>query len=685
MESHLTEKEERLINLLSRQNNLAVSDADSQLGVSSDELMRIAKSLRDKGYDIRYYSEEDLLILVKEEDTGEVIYPDVKEILDKYRIGVIAEPRLCSKTQRLTILKEAYEVFRKWGVSFIILVGNLTVGKPDKYTQQDIFRKTAASQIDYIVEHFPTAGKKTKTYIVGGRRDLSFMSRQGLRIISSICAQRKDMIYAGDIEVDFPVKGIVIKAMNPFHDNAPKGKSYALQTVADNISEPHPDILLLGGIHKYQQHPDYWYEGGLILGVPSLHAQMRKQRMRKISPDIGFLILEIDFKKRNRDNKPLITHHVFPRNRQSRAILNDYLEPQVSLEKTTLNEDQKKVFSWLSEATDLGLTIGEMARKIKKVPDGRTISARQYIEEILQAIQNQGFTIFRPEDSNRVVLQQAEKKKFSPPQIKEVRVVRSAHISDTHLTSPHQQIKLLREAYKRFARQDIIHVFHAGDGTEGAAGVGYRGHFNDVVLPQYDDVIDYIVERYPRVKKMKTYIISGGHDLWIQRAGGPDPIRHIASRRKDIIYLGREKGSRIVDNIYHYLIHPAGGLGYTLSFKLERHIKAMRAQGLGRGHPKVLQLGNWHQAYALLDDDILGILIPCYKTIDEFHITRAFNPRVGDWILELGLDEAGGVVRISLQYYSQKDQIDENDYADIYLWQLKRIGALKKSPGADNG
>lgn len=682
--SSFSESELKLLNLLSKQDEYDVDALAEALDVSSEEVIHIAKSLFDKGYRIKNDQARGVLRLFADGENGEIKYPDVSETVDHFRIGVLAETRVGSKQQQPRLMKGAYEhIFAHLGVAFIMLIGNVFAGKPDTGSSRmpirpDLFLFSAEEQRDFALEHFPVAGKKIKTYMLAGTRDLTFFGKHAYSIVKDLCERRADFVYAGSQTGTFFVRGLRIIVKNPYDDRGPQGKTYGVQKIADSLSDPHPDILLVAGMHRYGWVADYWNDGfGFVGMVPSMHTQMTRQitKAAPVSPDVGVAVLDINFNEKDVKGRPKINYIGYNLNPYADYSNVGHLESHPQYNEGDLSEEEKKILKHIHEASEFGITVGEISRRLKL--------NRKKVEAAVERFQGLGHSISIPADIKRVVMKQELRKIFPAIEIAVERETSVGMVSDTHLTSTHQQIKLLERAYVRFSERKIKHILHFGDVSEGAPSVGYRGHARDVEGGNIDRLLDYVVDGYPSIRffdasgteiKGMTHAIDGNHDWWIVAQGGLGFVRALAKERQDINYLGSQHGAVIIDDVYYYLVHPRGGSGDTLSRKLEKHIKAARNRvSKGKGYPRVFGLGNWHLNMAFFDRETLGFLVPCMKSEDEFHATLALVPKLGFWIVTLGIDSKRNILSFNPEYFGfTEEDIDPNDYLDIHKWEIEQ-------------
>lgn len=206
-------------------------------------------------------------------------------------------------------------------------------------------------------------------------------------------------------------------------------------------------------------------------------------------------------------------------------------------------------------------------------------------------------------------------------------------LADTHLGSTAQQISMLRQVYDIFDSEGVKQVFHLGDLTDGI-GV-YRGQIQEQWLRTMDDQVEYAVEEYPRRSGIKTSLIAGNHDLAATLSGGLDPMRALASRRDDIRYLGPLSAWVNVGPIELHMLHPRGGRGYALSYRLQKLIESYE----GGRKPRVAACGHWHSACMIEERNVLGLLPGCLCAQTSYERGLMLNPSLGAVILDIEIRE----------------------------------------------
>lgn len=684
---------DKLLKLL-RKGDHSFKVASVLLKISSDKIADLAEQLSNHGYAVNTYVDrgEDYLTLARAEEVGLEVLP-ISLTNRRIRIAFISELRMGVYQSQISLTHWIYkEIFEKEAVDFVVVAGGLTVGNPTITLQPDIFksgRKNPMILSDYVARSFPKS-ENFKTYVVSNRRELALKTKEGVNILGLVARSRNDIAFAGDLEKTFDVRGVRIKVMSAWDDNSPKGLSYGLQKIVDGISDsPAPHIVVAGGMHERCELPDYGENGVYVFGVPSLHSQMRRQFRKGVLPKVGCLILELEFNKDWSIDLGKSLKADF-RNLDDYVVSNDCLAMVEDLNLPKLSKICQKVLGWFVE--ERIISEGELSRRLNK--------SKQYVRKLILVLERRGkFKIPFSPISKRYEFPQIEKKQFKPLAIKHEDVFRlvtkEAGLSCTHYGSKHDLPEVIRAAYQDAANLGVRRVFHAGDVTEGPGASGYRGHQNDVKFPDMDNMEDYAVAQWPRVKLkvdpknpliqtrlvlnesgqptyqehvvrdgevwLQTDLIDGNHDCWAKQEIGHRPARTLALRMPDLIrYLGpldgkiSMDGSVIFEGVFNRLTHGDGPLGYAISPKLQKHVSGHRRRAVHRDKPTVLWFGNWHTNFILFQNE-LAIMLACFKSEDEFHLRKDLVSWVGMNIFELYVDSKNHLTRVVSHYRNYRN------------------------------
>ncbi len=664
------------------------------LKISSDKVADLAEQLSNGGYTVNTYSEggEDYLTLSRAEDVGLEVLP-ISLTNRKIKIAFISELRIGAFQSQTSLTHWIYkEIFERESVDFAVVAGGLTIGAPTVTLWPDTFKadkKRPRVLADYAINNFPKSDK-FKTYIISNRRELAFKMKDGVNLLGLIARSRNDLAVVGDLEKTFDVRGVRIKVMSAWDDNSPKGLSYGLQKIVDGISDsPAPHIVVAGGMHERCELPDYGEHGIYVFGIPSLHSQMRRQFRKGVLPRVGCLILELEFNKDWTIDLGKSLRADF-RNLDDYVVANDCFASVEDLNIQNLSKTSKTLLEWFVK--ERVISEGELSRRLNK--------SKQFVKKSIAILEKRGkFKIPFSSDSKRYEFPQIEKKQFRPLPMKYEDVFRlvtkEGGLACTHYGSKHDLPHVIRLAYQDASNLGVRRIFHAGDVTEGPAASGYRGHQNDARFPDMDNMEDYAVAEWPRVKVqvdpknplmqtkmvlnkdgqptyqeylvkngeawLQTDLIDGNHDCWAKQEIGHRPARTLALRMPELLrYLGPKDGNISMDGavmfegIFNRVTHGDGGLGYTISTKLQKHMASHRRRAVHRDKPTVLWFGNWHTNFVLFQDE-LAVMLACFKSEDEFHLRKDLVSWVGMNIVDLYVDNKNHLTRVISHYRNYRN------------------------------
>lgn len=213
-----------------------------------------------------------------------------------FKFIAIADTRLGSKSQQLSILNDIYRKGHEMGYDNVILCGNISAGL---YPITDVYAETnfaddTYSQIDYIVENYPYI-PGMKTYFITGKIDDKHLKKGKINIGKRIAALRNDMIYLGENSCDVAIDKTI---MQIFSSKLSKTYtvSYRTQQQIDSFrSEDKPDILLYGGLLQMEK---YTYRNVKCISVPSVCATTKEMNEKRYSNTIGAWYVTITTNKK---------------------------------------------------------------------------------------------------------------------------------------------------------------------------------------------------------------------------------------------------------------------------------------------------------------------------------------------------------------------------------------------------
>lgn len=224
------------------------------------DLITICEELKLKDYEVI-----GLIELMKQDGelvdflNGEIVklkkpikQNDVYEIQnskDHLKLLLISDTHLCSKYDRLDILRYLYNKADKEGVKHILHSGDFTDGRSNRPEQVYELREPSfEGQVQYCIDKYPKFNGKT--YVIQGNHDNWWYKSNGSEIMRPIAKEREDIVYLGSDVADLKIGKLKIRL---FHGQGgiAYAKSYKIQKYLDTIPiSEKPDILQTGHIHQ---------------------------------------------------------------------------------------------------------------------------------------------------------------------------------------------------------------------------------------------------------------------------------------------------------------------------------------------------------------------------------------------------------------------------------------------------
>lgn len=165
------------------------------------------------------------------------------------KLLLLSDTHLCSKYDRLDILRYIYDKAESNGVNIALHCGDFTDGRSNRPEQvYELKELSYEGQKDYCIEKYPAFSGKT--YVISGNHDDWWYKLSGSDIVKAICKEREDLVYLGPDVADMKIGKLKI---HMFHGkgSVSYAKSYKAQKYLDSMSmERRPDILQLGHIHQ---------------------------------------------------------------------------------------------------------------------------------------------------------------------------------------------------------------------------------------------------------------------------------------------------------------------------------------------------------------------------------------------------------------------------------------------------
>lgn len=209
-------------------------------------------------------------------------------------------------------------------------------------------------------------------------------------------------------------------------------------------------------------------------------------------------------------------------------------------------------------------------------------------------------------------------------------------ISDTHMGSEYFALEELEKAYQIFKERGITKVYHAGDLTEGLKKSRMETFLNNVAIG-FDAQLKYVIDNYPKIDGITTYVISGNHDLWYLQEGLSNIVNTISLARPDIKYLGDEFARVwLTPEIDLTLYHPNDGSSANVFTKLQN----FGDRGLDKVS-KINIIGHYHKLGWIYYRDSYIMYPSSFQRQSNWMNINNLKSETGFLILTLKLNEKG--------------------------------------------
>ena len=221
-------------------------DICKELQLKDYEVIGLINLMKQDGELIDYVNGE--LVRLKTPPKNNDIY-QVSTNSTHIPLLLISDTHLCSKYDRLDILRYLYDKAEDSGVKHILHSGDFTDGRSNRPEHIYELKETSyEGQVDYCVDKYPTFSGKT--YVISGNHDDWWYKSTGSEIVKAIAKRRDDIVYLGSDVADLKIGKLKIRLFHGKGGNA-YAKSYKVQKYLDSIPlEERPHILQTGHIHQ---------------------------------------------------------------------------------------------------------------------------------------------------------------------------------------------------------------------------------------------------------------------------------------------------------------------------------------------------------------------------------------------------------------------------------------------------
>ena len=280
------EELEKLRELTEKQ--ISLTEVCKELNKNNYEVLGLLHELRLKGINIVIQKKDDDIYMYnhgERELKSNNKFQFYTDFNNEFKFVVIADTRIGSKSQQLSILNDIYQKAYSMGFNNVFLVGNISEGlyPLTNVYSEDNFLDDTLSQVDYITNNYPYI-EGMKTYFITGLKDEKHLRNNKINLGKRISQVRDDMIYLGHGSCKALVDKTKILLLS-----SPLQKTYTVsyrpqQQIDSFRSEDKPDILLFGGGLQLEK---FTYRSVKCLSIPSVCATTREMNDKRYSNTIG--------------------------------------------------------------------------------------------------------------------------------------------------------------------------------------------------------------------------------------------------------------------------------------------------------------------------------------------------------------------------------------------------------------
>lgn len=240
-------------------------------------------------------------------------------------------------------------------------------------------------------------------------------------------------------------------------------------------------------------------------------------------------------------------------------------------------------------------------------------------------------------------------------------------IDNLRFGSKQEQISILNEMYKNFAKDGVKYVIVCGNLLEGKYSGNDKVKFgNSLITNDAYGQADHLIKYFPKVEGIKTLFITGQTDhTWNKKL---DVGKYISNNREDMIYLGPKSSLIMLNNISIKVESlRKNGEAYTIAYQPQRYSRSLSSYE----DYDIILLGGTQtiQDFPILRDSRIFAVPSCVartpKMVDKYQ-----QNVMGALELEISYTKTGKLKRLlptTIPYYKPR----EENYLTIKPLNLK--------------
>ena len=287
---------------------------------------------------------------------------------------------------------------------------------------------------------------------------------------------------------------------------------------------------------------------------------------------------------------------------------------------------------------------------------------KPYVEELIEGLRKEGYSIIFNEAEKRFKLERSLKKEFKAVSLKKMYVKRQKTLdwSDPHIGHKKSRWDLIPEVYRIGEEEKVDEAHFCGDLAEGP-GIKHKQLIKgEIDAIGADRQRDLALSIWPK-SRIPTKLISGSsHDLEYLEEVTHNFARTFAEfatlkKLGKIEYVGEDgiwcRGLVEVGGIGNLLYHPSGGIPVGLTYRGQINIEKL-IPIIDEDFPAhVLKIGHLHIALFMQHKGMVCLFVPCLQDQTQYLAAKGLIPWIGFWVTEVFADDHDNITRVVLKYF----------------------------------
>ena len=235
--------------------------------------------------------------------------------------------------------------------------------------------------------------------------------------------------------------------------------------------------------------------------------------------------------------------------------------------------------------------------------------------------------------------------------------------SDLHFGSKSCQITALKDFCEICRLEGVKHIFSPGDLT---AGINvYPGQIYDLYESNITGQTNSLLANLPT--GFQWYFLGGNHDYAFIKSTGFNVLSYMANKRDDIHYVGFDDADvPILKNVDLKMIHPSGGVPYSISYRLQKNVEQVAynelrklADGNNKSRIRFILAGHLHIQMQAMFGNIFGCQCGCFEGRTNYLKRKGLFPHIGGYIIKVSLNKNGQIKNFDAKFH-MFDEIEDD-------------------------